>query len=334
MTEFFIYNKNDNDFKKQLKIVKQAVPILCKKAISKDYINLDDNSYEFLIVGYSKGSERSKQTPTTITGFMILTELDDNTLEVTLICVGDNFRSKTKEESRGLSKRLFNRLEDLCREKGYNIIQLSALPYVINFYRKLGYRHILDPNCNGKDKEKTKIKNLAEAFQKKKFSSDEEVKMKIKIDKIIQLHIELVKGKKQIKNVEKLEKKISDMLDDEIEEDKKKFYLDYYKKSKRTFGENKTMAFFETLIQENFSSECDDMQKVYKTRQWITEDSDPRCVDEGIIMTKCVDIKPIVKRKKCPNGTRKKKKTGKCEKPIKKRCPNGTRKNKKTGKCE
>ena len=46
---------------------------------------------------------------------------------------------------------------------------------------------------------------------------------------------------------------------------------------------------------------------------------------------------------KCPNGTRRNKKTGKCEptnnnskstanKTV--RCPNGTRRNKKTGKCE
>jgi hypothetical protein len=39
-------------------------------------------------------------------------------------------------------------------------------------------------------------------------------------------------------------------------------------------------------------------------------------------------------RKRCPNGTRKNKKTGNCEKKTKKRCPNGTRKNKKTGNCE
>ena len=44
------------------------------------------------------------------------------------------------------------------------------------------------------------------------------------------------------------------------------------------------------------------------------------------------------KKKRCPNGTRKNKKTGECEPKNKnkpnKRCPNGTRKNKKTGICE
>ena len=41
-------------------------------------------------------------------------------------------------------------------------------------------------------------------------------------------------------------------------------------------------------------------------------------------------------RKRCPNGTRKNKKTGNCEKKssIKKRCPNGSRRNNKTGNCE
>jgi len=44
-----------------------------------------------------------------------------------------------------------------------------------------------------------------------------------------------------------------------------------------------------------------------------------------------------VKRTRCPKGTRKNKKTGKCEKHVTKeivRCPRGTRKNKKTGKCD
>lgn len=43
------------------------------------------------------------------------------------------------------------------------------------------------------------------------------------------------------------------------------------------------------------------------------------------------------KRPRCPNGTRKNKKTGTCQsksKTQRKRCPNGTRKNKKTGNCE
>ena len=50
----------------------------------------------------------------------------------------------------------------------------------------------------------------------------------------------------------------------------------------------------------------------------------------------------IVKKKRCPNGTRKNKKTGNCEPKnktinnhqVNKRCPNGTRRNKKTGNCE
>ena len=45
-----------------------------------------------------------------------------------------------------------------------------------------------------------------------------------------------------------------------------------------------------------------------------------------------------IKKKRCPNGTHKNKKTGECEKKkqnnITKRCPNGTHKNKRTGECE
>jgi hypothetical protein len=43
--------------------------------------------------------------------------------------------------------------------------------------------------------------------------------------------------------------------------------------------------------------------------------------------------------KRCPNGSRRNKRTGECDKNTSvsvkpKRCPNGTRKNKITGKCE
>jgi hypothetical protein len=42
------------------------------------------------------------------------------------------------------------------------------------------------------------------------------------------------------------------------------------------------------------------------------------------------------KNRNCPKGTRRNKKTGRCEKPGPKRpkCPKGSRKNRKTGKCQ
>ncbi len=53
-------------------------------------------------------------------------------------------------------------------------------------------------------------------------------------------------------------------------------------------------------------------------------------------MTPPTPPSPIVPYKRCPNGTRRNKTTGKCEPKIVpyKRCPNGTRRNKTTGKCE
>ena len=88
-------------------------------------------------------------------------------------------------------------------------------------------------------------------------------------------------------------------------------------------------------VKEGFSSECDATDRAYRTRQWLDEIEDPRCIDEGIIMSKCLDVKPRIIRAKCPNGTRKNKATGRCEKTVlKKRCPNGTRKNKATGRCK
>jgi len=336
MSDIFVLNKDDKDFNIHLKRIRQAVPLLCKKAVSKDYIDIDDNEYRFLIVAYSKGSERSKNKPTTILGFMLITELDENTIEVSIICVGNHFREKAKDDSRGLGNRLFHTLYSLCKKHDYNVIQLSALPYVINYYRKMGFRHILDPKCYGKDREPTKIKHLAEAFAKEKFASDDDVTIRIKIDKTIQLHTQLNGNKKEIRDLEKLGNVIKTLIDAEIDDKKRaQEFLDYYKKSRRTFGENKTITFFEVLVREGFSSECDDIDKVYRTRQWLDDVDDPICIDEGIIMSKCLDIRSFIKRAKCPNGTRKNKNTGRCEKnPLRKRCLNGTRRNLSTGKCE
>lgn len=336
MSDIFVLNKEDKDFNFHLKRIRQAVPLLCKQAVSKEYIDVDDNEYKFLIVAYSKGSERSKNKPTTIIGFMLMTELEENKLEVTIICVGNHFREKAKDDSKGLGNRLFQHLYSLCKKHDYNVIQLSALPYVINYYRKMGFRHILEPKCYGKDREPTKIKHLAEAFAKENFTSDDDVKMRIKIDKTIQLHIQLNNNKKEIRDLDKLTDTIKTLIEGEISDKKRQMeFLDYYKKSRRTFGENKTITFFETLVKEGFSSECDATDRAYRTRQWLDETEDPRCIDEGIIMSKCLDVKPRIIRAKCPNGTRKNKATGRCEKTVlKKRCPNGTRKNKATGRCE
>ena len=45
----------------------------------------------------------------------------------------------------------------------------------------------------------------------------------------------------------------------------------------------------------------------------------------------------MAEAKRCPNGTRRNKTTGNCDKYVassKKRCPKGTRRNKTTGNCE
>ena len=51
--------------------------------------------------------------------------------------------------------------EWFARRNNFNIIQLSALAYVINYYRKFGFKHIKD--CD-KD-EDAKLKALAEEYK-------------------------------------------------------------------------------------------------------------------------------------------------------------------------
>lgn len=59
-------------------------------------------------------------------------------------------------------------------------------------------------------------------------------------------------------------------------------------------------------------------------------------IKKNILVIPKKSLTPILEiRKRCPNGSRKNKKTELCvKKGLSTRCPNGTRKNKKSGICE
>lgn len=313
MAEFYIYNKYDDDFKNKLKLIKNSINILCKKAIPPDYINIDNNNYSDLIIAFSKGSERNQKDFTTILGFVVLCQNDNNCIEIELICVGNQFRNKQLFEVKGLGYKLFNKVEDLCKDKNLNIIKLAALPYVINYYRKMGFKHILEPNCNGKDKENKILKKLAEYFYKTKFDNDIQVEMFMRIDKIIKLHSEKENKTYKITNLKSLEYDILSLLNSfELTLKEKKLYIHYYKLSKKTFGNNKILDFMEKLVELGFSKECDKIKNVFRNRSLLNAELNPICCNEGFIMTKCLNDNKHLPR--CPKGTRRNTSTRLCKK--------------------
>tara|TARA_Y100000816_G_scaffold256069_1_gene209322 strand:+ start:5753 stop:6718 length:966 start_codon:yes stop_codon:yes gene_type:complete len=314
MAELFLYEKDDKEFKDKLKLIKKSINILCKKAIHSDYIDIDSNKYSNLIIAFSKGSDRNQNDFTTILGFVVLCQNKEDVIEVELICVGNQFRDKQLFEAKGLGYKLFSKIDELCLNKNISIVKLSALPYVINYYRKMGFKHISDPKCNGKDKEDKDLKKLAQYFYKNKFESDFQVEMFMRIDKIIKLHSEIKNKKKIITNLKSLEYDILSLLNSfELTLKEKKMYIHYFKLSKRTYGSDKILDFIEKLVELGFSKECDKIKNVFRNRSLLNTELNPICCNEGFIMTKCFNNNDK-KSKRCPNGTRRNKSTKICEK--------------------
>ncbi len=312
MAEIYIYNKNDDDFKNKLKLIKKSINILCKKAIPPDYIDIKNENYTDLIIAFSKGSERNQNDFTTILGFVVLCQ-NYNNIEVELICVGNQFRDKQLFEVKGLGYKLFNKIEDICKDKNLNIIKLSALPYVINYYRKMGFKHILNPYCGKKDKEDKNLKKLAEYFYKTKFENDFQVEMYMRIDKIVKLHSIKENKKYKIVNLKSLEYDILSLLNSyELNINEKKMYIHYYKLSKKTFGNDKILDFIEKLVELGFSKECNKIKNVFRNRSLLNTELNPICCNEGFIMTKCLDDNKKLSR--CPKGSKRNKTTKQCEK--------------------
>jgi hypothetical protein len=73
-----------------------------------------------------------------------------------------------------------NAVENYARGQGIKNIRLSALPYVIHYYRKLGYRHIR-PGQGIEDEEAT-ITGLADQVGTKRYKDDIEIENAHKIE--------------------------------------------------------------------------------------------------------------------------------------------------------
>ena len=72
-------------------------------------------------------------------------EEDDETLYIDALCANPDVRYIPIGGIKGVGTMLMRQIEWYARDSGeYSILKLSALPYVINYYRKLGFRHIQD----------------------------------------------------------------------------------------------------------------------------------------------------------------------------------------------
>ena len=186
---------------------------MCQGSISTHFFSgdsVDLASVIFLLYYLSKN--RDGETQKTLIGFALVNDLrkergededtDPGTLYIDAICTNTDIRATRDITVKGAGQLLMNQIEDFANRadnyvdgEPYTNIKLSALPYVIGYYRKLGYRHI--HNCKDLvmvDGELVESdKDIAAAVKKveklkTRFSDDEKLEMA--------LLVELAKNKK------------------------------------------------------------------------------------------------------------------------------------------
>lgn len=102
----------------------------CRREIPTAYGNeVVDAADLFVVSTRSAGTLRSRTTRTQFCGFAAVQEKEDH-LYVQLLCANN---------SPGTGRAVLEKVEELGKERGKNLIKLKALGAVIGFYRKLGY---------------------------------------------------------------------------------------------------------------------------------------------------------------------------------------------------
>jgi hypothetical protein len=180
--------------------IRQSNFKMCQGSISRTFFqdsSVDDSSVVFLL--YFLARTRTRINPELI-GFAMTNDLngddeDDETLYIDALCANPDVRYVPIGGIKGVGTMLMRQIEWYARDSGeYSILKLSALPYVINYYRKLGFRHIQDCDELQDDAQETyaeeddAIRTLAQRNMQNRLKSD------LFIDKA--MRVELAKEKR------------------------------------------------------------------------------------------------------------------------------------------
>ena len=151
-----------SDWNNAVKIVQQRSDRMCKGVISRGFFskdNVNNTSVIFLLYILQPTRHRAGSTfSETLIGFALTIDLrrdhedhypEEGTLYIDAICTNTDVRYSGTSVIRGAGTLLMNSIEQYAvntinefEGEPFNNIKLSALPYVISYYRKLGYRHV------------------------------------------------------------------------------------------------------------------------------------------------------------------------------------------------
>lgn len=217
---------------------------------------------------------------------------DDSSIYVDVICsnlVG--YLSMMKARLPPGGKTLLNTITLFAKQQGYHYVTLSALINVINYYRKLGFRHIK----NGKTSEPAGITRLANLNKDMVLGDNDEARLRIKVERAYKLAHELnSKGRPEFNEKlfwDALRRTIDDdTLQGDYDEDIAGDYLaELPKHVSDANGDDGLYDLVGSLIRHGFSSEkCSDVTR----RQLVRPEDDDdayhavACSTEGFIMRK------------------------------------------------
>lgn len=182
-----------------------------------------------------------------------------------------------------VGKILLNIIEMYAIRAGFEQMKLSALSYVINYYRSIGYKHI---KARDEPEDET-VTELAVNVSKKKFKSEQEVDNQMRIERAIQLCDN---------NIDKLKENLKLYLDlKKIPNEKEtNLYLQKIKPSlsienlKTEDGKKGIYDLLVKLTQLDFSPNCSGTE-IPVRRNWLKNvDGEfiSKCIEEGFTMRK------------------------------------------------
>lgn len=195
--------------------IRRSQNLFCRGELSSHFFNKEKlESYTDVIVTLSiieKASGASRRERVRLIGFVMCNDLKTHpdyselvdTLYIDAICgntlgvrapapVSDalwtepvyNLNSEREPHTTiKVGKIMLNMVEYYAISNGFEQMKLSALSYVINYYRNIGYIHTV----GGDIPENPSIKKIAEAISRKKYKSEEDVDTQMRVERAIQL---------------------------------------------------------------------------------------------------------------------------------------------------
>ena len=297
---------------------------MCHSMIPKGFLEQEtlDDAFVILILSM-KTPTRTHPKKHTMIGFAVLDYDSDYPKEIYLnaLCGNTDVRNKV-EQKVSAGKILMTQIEWMARQLGFTILKLSALGYVINYYRRIGFRHIehcktgkkgiarksSKRNKSGdiiqdesvKEYDKTILKN-AEIFYKNRFASDDELEEVYLIEVAKSSNFLGTKKEKMQYMMARLNELFSarDILfrieDNKIIALNRKGEIDKRLMKLLKLNDTGTANFIDNLRREGYAVECDETHK--GKRDGVEKDSDRElimtCDSDGYAMRKCLNKFPL-----------------------------------------